>query len=64
MASSSGRRVSLGLDEQLQRISQLRTEATELRKKAETIQFPDVQEKLMRKARENEAEANALVESM
>jgi hypothetical protein len=63
-ASSTGRRVSLSLDEQLERIVQLRTEASEIRNKAKSIPYPDVQEKLLRKADEKEAEAKALVESM
>jgi hypothetical protein len=56
--------VSLSLDEQLERIVQLRTEASEIRNKAKSIPYPDVQEKLLRKADEKEAEAKALVESM
>jgi len=63
-ACSTGRRVSMSLDEQLGRIGQLRTEAKEIRSKSESIPYPDVREKLLRKADEKEAEANALIESM
>ena len=51
----------MSLDEQLNRIGQLRTEAKEIRSKSESIPYPEVREKLFRKAGVTEAEANALI---
>ena len=54
----------MSVDEQIGRTGQLRTEAKEIRSKAEFIPYPDVREKLLRKAIEKEDEAKALLESV